>query len=92
MSGQPGGSSSYGVLAVPPDANVKLIFAAKTVIFGGNIYCWSPVPDRGTGGDPKQWRTEGKEGEAIAIPRGTSKVHVEYSCASPVSVFVQATA
>lgn len=88
----PAPTTSYEVLPVPPDANVKLIFAAKTTIFGGNIFNWSPVPGQGTGGNPKQWRTEVQEGEAIAIPRGTSKVHIEYSCASPVHVYIQAIA
>jgi lysozyme len=83
--------AGYEVLAVPPDANVKLVFASKTVIFGGHLYNWSPVAGQGTGGDPGQWRTEVQEGEAIAIPKGTSKVHIEYSCASPVSVFIQAS-
>ncbi|WP_414936610.1 M15 family metallopeptidase [Amycolatopsis sp. cmx-11-51] len=87
----PAMTSSYEILAVPPDANVKLIFAAKTTIFGGHLYNWSPTPGAGTGGDPVNWRTEVKEGEAIPIPRGTSKVHIEYSCASPVNVFIQAT-
>ncbi len=80
------------VFAVPPDADVKLVFAAKTTIFGGHIYNWTAVPGRGTGGDPVQWRTEVQEGEVIPIPRGTSKVHIRYSCASPVSMFVQAIA
>ncbi|AUI56784.1 hypothetical protein [Amycolatopsis sp. BJA-103] len=86
----PAMTTTTEVLAVPPDADVKLIFAAKTTIFGGHLYNWSAVPGQGTGGDPRQWRTEVQEGEVIPIPRGTSKVHVEYSCASSVSVFIQA--
>lgn len=78
------------VLSIPPAAQVSLIFSAKTTIFGGHIYCWTPVPDKGTGGDPVQWRTEVKEGEEIKLPRGTSKAHIEYSCASPVDVYRQA--
>ncbi|WP_143254248.1 hypothetical protein [Amycolatopsis keratiniphila] len=85
-------TTTYEVLAVPPAAQVSLIFAAKTVIFGGHIYNWTPDPGKGTGGDPGRWRTEVQEGEEIRIPRGTSKVHIEYSCASPVSVFIQAIA
>lgn len=86
----PGGG--YEVLATPPDANVKLIFASKSVITGGNVYNWSPTPGAGTGGNPGQWKTEVQEGEAIALPRGTSKAHIEYTCDSPVSVFIQAVA
>ncbi|MEU8636800.1 hypothetical protein AB0C38_31905 [Amycolatopsis sp. NPDC048633] len=78
------------VIALPPDADVKLIFAAKTVIFGGHIYCWSAVPGQGTGGDPVQWRTEIKEGEVISIPRGTTKAEISYSCASEIDLYVQA--
>ncbi|MFJ8913438.1 hypothetical protein [Amycolatopsis sp. NPDC102389] len=78
------------VLAVPPDCAVKLIFASKSVIHGGHLYNWSATPGEGTGGDPVKWRTEVKEGEVIPIPRGTTKVHMRYSCASPVSVFIQA--
>ncbi|WP_414943297.1 hypothetical protein [Amycolatopsis sp. cmx-11-32] len=80
------------VLAVPPNADVSLILASKSVIHGGHIYNWSAVPGQGTGGDPVRWRTEIKEGEVIPIPRGTTKVHLRYSCASPVSVFIQAIA
>ncbi|EMD22928.1 hypothetical protein [Amycolatopsis azurea] len=80
------------VLAVPPDADVKIILASKSVIHGGHVYNWSPTPGQGTGGDPVRWRTEIQEGEAIPIPRGTSKVHIFYSCASPISVFIQAIA
>lgn len=83
-------SGGYAVLAVPPDANVKLIFASAAVIKGGNIYNWTPTPGQGTGGNPGRWQTEVQEGEAIALPRGTSKAHIEYTCAEPVSVFVQA--
>ncbi|WP_372672590.1 glycoside hydrolase family 25 protein [Amycolatopsis kentuckyensis] len=87
----PAMTTGYDVLALPEAYDVTLVFAAKTVIFGGHIYCWTPVDGQGTGGDPKQWRVEVKEGEPIRLPSGTTKAHVEYSCASEVAVFIQLT-
>ncbi|RSN38556.1 hypothetical protein DMC64_41550 [Amycolatopsis sp. WAC 04197] len=77
------------VLALPPDYDVTLVFAAESTIFGGHIYNWTPTEGKGTGGDPVQWRVEVKEGEPIRIPSGTSKAHVEYSCGTEVSCFIQ---
>ncbi|MFI5561516.1 hypothetical protein ACIA2T_19735 [Amycolatopsis japonica] len=80
------------VISLPPDANVKLIFSAKTTIFGGHIYFWSAVNNAGTGGDPVQFRVEPKQGGVINVPRGTTKAEITYSCATPVQVFIQAIA
>lgn len=77
-------------IALPPDANVKLVFAAPTTIFGGHIYFWSTVNGQGTGGDPVAWRTEVKSGQVINVPRGTVKADISYSCASQVDLYIQA--
>jgi hypothetical protein len=79
-------------IALPPDANVKLIFAAPTTIFGGHIYFWSAVNGQGTGGDPVSFRTEVKQGQVINVPRGTVKADISYSCASEVDLYIQAIA
>ncbi len=79
-------------IALPPDANVKLVFAAPTTIFGGHIYFWSTVNNSGTGGDPVSFRTEVRQGTVINVPRGTVKADIAYSCASEVDLYIQAIA
>jgi N-acetylmuramoyl-L-alanine amidase-like protein len=79
-------------LALPPDANVKLIFAAPTTIFGGHIYFWSAVNGQGTGGDPVGFRVEVRQGMPIKVPSGTTKADISYSCASEVDLYIQAIA
>ena len=80
------------VISLPPDANVKLIFSAKTPIYGGHIYFWGPVNNAGTGGDPVNWRVEVKQGTPINVPRGTTKAEIYYSCASEIDLYIQAIA
>ena len=80
------------VIALPPDANVKLVFAAATTIFGGHIYFWSATNGSGTGGDPGGFRTEVKQGTVINVPRGTVKAEIFYSCASEIDLYIQAIA
>jgi lysozyme len=87
----PAPTTAVQVLALPEAYDVTLVFAAPTTIYGGHIYNWTPTNDHGTGGDPVDWRVEVREGEPIRIPSGTTKAHVEYSCASEVSVFIQLT-
>jgi N-acetylmuramoyl-L-alanine amidase len=77
-------------IALPPDANVKLIFAAPTTIFGGHIYFWGLVNGQGTGGDPVAFRVEVKQGMPINVPRGTTKADISYSCASEIDLYIQA--
>ena len=80
------------VVSLPPDANVKLIFSAKTPIYGGHIYFWSAVNNQGTGGDPVDWRIFEKQGGVINVPRGTTKAEIFYSCASEIDLYIQAIA
>lgn len=79
------------VLALPDAYDVTLIFAATSTIFGGHIYNWTPQDGQGTAGDPVDWRVQVKSGMPIRIPSGTTKAHVEYSCANEVSCFIQLT-
>jgi hypothetical protein len=80
------------IISLPPDANVKLIFSARTTIFGGHIYFWGPTNGQGTGGDPGQFRVEVKQGTPINVPRGTTKAEIFYSCASEIDLYIQAIA
>lgn len=80
------------IISLPPDADVKLIFSARTTIFGGHIYFWSAVNGQGTGGDPVQFRVEVKQGQPINVPRGTTKAEIWYSCASDIDLYIQAIA
>lgn len=92
MKLQPEMNTRSEVISLPPDANVKLIFSAKTTIFGGHIYFWGPTNANGTGGDPVQWRVEVKQGMPINVPRGTTKAEIVYSCASEIDLYIQAIA
>lgn len=92
MKLRPEMNSRSEVISLPPDANVKLIFSAKSTIYGGHIYFWSAVNKQGTGGDPNSFRVEVQQGVPINVPRGTTKAEIWYSCATEIDLYIQAIA
>lgn len=85
-------SETHG-FSVPPQVRCRIVFSADTVIFGGVLKFWGDQPNKPTGKDyPPGWRCEVNQGYQIDVPAGTTKVQVNYSCASEVHVFIQGIA
>lgn len=85
-------NSSVESISLPPQAKVRLVFSARTTLFGGLIKFWGPGVNQllGTYDVKNGWRCEVNQGYQIDVPSGATKAEINYSCASEVDVFVQA--